>query len=144
MSVLVTNSTKFPYTLCFQSTEKDLVIDMITSAISSEETYWNQQQDPQDYYENREKQTTAQRPRTNNRDYIPSTADAAANSRTNPEMMNVHNGYGELDKPLPPSRGQQANGYSRYNYSRDGGERRTPRTAGGTQLDTIYDDQGKA
>ncbi len=116
-------------------TEKDLVLDMIQSALTTEQTYFNQEMDKQDYYNKRE---STSRPFTT--DY--SAPEAETNDYTGvPNIMNVQNGYGELDRPLPPTRDQQ-NGYSRHSISRDG-QRSNLGTARAQHLETIYDDQGR-
>ncbi|XP_072051127.1 uncharacterized protein [Amphiura filiformis] len=113
--------------------EKDLVLDMIASALTTEETYFNQEQNKDDYYDKRE--ATA-RPLTT--EYGALGAEMHGHTDI-PNMMNVQNGYGELDRPIPPSR-DQGNGYSRYSYSRDE-QRSKLGSASAKQLETIYDDQ---
>ncbi|XP_022112203.1 protein TBATA-like isoform X2 [Acanthaster planci] len=89
--------------------EKDLVLDMIRSAISNEEEYWKRSQNPE-YYE----AAIGERPRSQP-----------------PPMMNLQNGYGELDRPDPTlnEEGSQrrlgtANGYSRYSYEQEAEKRK--------------------
>ena len=107
---------------------------MIQSALSTEQAYYNEQNN-QEVYDRREKTARPQTTEFN----LPGT-EYTDQYREIPNMMNVQNGYGELDRPVPPSRGD-INGYSRYNFSRDG-ERGKLGTSSGKPMETIYDEQG--
>ena len=109
---------------------------MIQSALSTEQAYYNEQNN-QEVYDRREKTARPQTTEFN----LPGASTEYTDKYTEiPNMMNVQNGYGELDRPVPPSRGD-INGYSRYNFSRDG-ERGKLSTSSGKPMETIYDEQG--
>ncbi|XP_038062082.1 protein TBATA-like isoform X2 [Patiria miniata] len=88
--------------------EKDLVLDMIRGAISNEEDYWKRHQNPEFY-----DMAAVERPRSQP-----------------PPMMNLQNGYGELDRPDPTlhedsqKRNGTPNGYSRYSYEQEADRRK--------------------